>query len=201
MRFSGPSTSRLLRRISWRIRPDRNRLRRGADRIERGVLVGLIILFVLAAPVLGVFAGRWAQAGAHRVGRSPGSHEVVAHLLRSAPPPLGPVDPSRAVASVQARWTAPDGAQRTGAIEVPGGSRLGSPITIWTDSAGRPVAGPLQGGQIVAQAVFAVAGAVAALAALLTVVAVAVRRVLDARRLRGWEAGWTMVGPHWTERR
>jgi hypothetical protein len=49
-------------------------------------------------------------------------------------------------------------------------------------------------------AALAATGAVTVLAAALVIGAAVARRVLDGRRLAGWEAAWTAIGPQWTGR-
>jgi hypothetical protein len=40
----------------------RNPLRRPIDLVEAGMIAGLVLLFVIAAPVLATMAGRWTRA-------------------------------------------------------------------------------------------------------------------------------------------
>jgi len=166
-------------------------------------MVALLALFIGLGSVAGLVVGHWTEGSAQRVARAQAArwHPVPAHVLHSAPPPAGPADPSSYLADEPAWWVAPDGVRRTGDVLVPGGVQAGSSVTVWTTWAGRLTGAPVQGAQVTARAALAVVGAVAVLAAFLLLVALAVRRVLDGRRLAGWETGWTAIGPQWTGRR
>jgi hypothetical protein len=189
------------RKVLWRLWLDRNPLRRRADRIERLLIIGLIVLFAAAAPVVALAVGHGVAAGAAATARAESAtwHRVAAHVQRSAPPPVGPANPGSYVAREPAWWTAPGGTRRSGGVVVPGGTRAGSVVQVWVDRAGRLVRGPLP--QVgVAGAALAATGAVTVLAATLVIGAAVARRVLDGRRLAGWEAAWAAIGPQWTGR-
>src|SRR5438067_13371633 len=100
---------------------------------------------------------------------------------------------------VSARWTALDGRARTGRILV--GKRLsaGHTVPLWVDATGSPAGHPLHPRVVVTEATAAVI-ATAALGTALLCLAWSGRRVLDRRRLAGWEAAWAVVGPQWTKR-
>ena len=75
------------------------------------------------------------------------------------------------------------------------------PMAAWIAEPGRlpdqvPSAGPSA-----FSAPFASALAVVLLGLLLLAVAVAVRRLVDRRRMAAWEADWAITGPRWTSRR
>jgi hypothetical protein len=189
------------RRALWRLWPDRNPLRRRADRIERLVIIGLLALFAAAAPVAALTVGHAATAGAARaVARAEAAawHRVPAHLVQSAPPPRGPADPSTYLARVPAWWIGPDQARRNGQVLVPAGTQAGHLVQVWIDRAGRLVPGPLGSAQAAGNAVLAAVGTVAVLAAALVIGGAVARRVLDRRRMAAWEAAWSSVGPEWT---
>jgi hypothetical protein len=193
-----------VRRVLWRLWPDHNPLRRRADRIERIVIVGLLALFAAAAPVVALTVGHAAAAGAAKAAaraEAAAWHQVPAHLVYSAPPPGGPADPSTYLARVPAWWIGPDQARRTGNVLVPAGTRAGHLVQVWIDQAGRLVPGPLGHAQAAGGAVLAAVGTVTVLAAALVIGGAVARRVLDRRRLAGWEAAWASVGPEWTGHR
>ena len=50
---------------------DRNPLRRRVDRVEAAMLAGLIMVFLIGAPILVAVAGHWAQAAGMRALREP----------------------------------------------------------------------------------------------------------------------------------
>jgi hypothetical protein len=166
------------------------------------LMVALVALFIGLGSVAGLVVGHWTEGSAQRVARAQAAvwHPVRAHLERSAPPPLGPAVPSSYLTHEPAWWVAPDGVRRSGSVLVPAGSKAGATVTVWTNRAGQLTDGPIGAAQVAARAGLAIVGAVAVLAAVLLVVALAVRRVLDGRRLHGWEAAWAAIGPKWTER-
>ena len=84
------------RRLLWRVWPDRNPLRRAADRAERALLVVLFALFAAGIPAAALAVGHWAGTGAARAARVVAATQrpVSAHLLHSAPPAVGPANPS-----------------------------------------------------------------------------------------------------------
>jgi hypothetical protein len=184
------------------LRPDRNPLRRTADRIEAAVMAALLVLLVAGAPLAAwAFAGSAAAGGARTERAQASWRHVPAVLLQDAPRPAHARFQASLEPMVRARWTAPDGAPRTGEVYAPGGTPAGKTVLVWTDSSGRPTETPLQPVDVatrVALAASLAAGLVAGAAAgagLLT------RWLLDRRRLAAWDVGWSQTGPQWTTRR
>jgi hypothetical protein len=160
--------------------PDRNPLRRHADRLEFAVLTALLAVFLVGAPLVALLVGRWAYAGADRASRSDGAATF---------------DPVSAV------WTAPDGAARTGKITALAGTARGTRITIWTDRSGNLTGPPLQHPQVADQAALAGTMAVVGFAGALIAGGLVVRRALDRRRLAAWDSAWDATGPLWSNYR
>ena len=86
------------RRLLWRVWPDRNPLRRGADRLERALLVVLFALFAAGIPAAALAVAHWAGIGAAHAARvaalaseAAGRLNAKAQLLR-AQADLGRVD-------------------------------------------------------------------------------------------------------------
>ncbi len=200
MRYSRLGTG--LARIFRRLRGDDNPLRRRADRVERAALAGLLALVALAGPAAALTAGHWAGAAAQRSARAEAAQwlPVQAQVLRAAPPPGGPANPSSYLAHVPARWTAPDGAQRRGTVLVVAGTRAGRTVTIWTTRSGTQAGLPLQHAQVIGRAALAAAMALLLVVAILLAAAIVVRRIANTRRLAGWESAWAAIGPQWTGR-
>jgi hypothetical protein len=73
----------------------------------------------------------------------------------------------------------------------------GHPVPWWAASAGAPASRPLNRRAAVAREAAAAAGAAAALGIVLLCLACAARRVLDRRRLAGWEAEWVTGDSQW----
>jgi hypothetical protein len=176
---------------------DRNPLRRASDRAEAWLRAGLLVVFLTAGPMAAVAAGQWTAhtAGA---GASAQSHTVQAILLQpaTAPTARSAATPSGQV-WVRAQWSSSGGSVRTGEVRAPAGAPAGTVVTVWLNASGQLTAAPQRSDA---------AGAVA-LAAMMTLAAVAlalwitlrlIRRLLDRRRLAAWEAAWRAIGPRWT---
>ena len=198
------STDRNLARLTRRLGFDRNPLRRGTDRVEAALRLVLILLAVVAVPVAAVAAGRWADHYAlHRAqAQQAVNHQVTAVLLEDAPA-TGVPDPYTSVQTtwVPARWQPPGQPPRTGQVLALIGARKGSTVQTWVDPSGTVTDPPLERRVIVGDVWLAVmATCLMSLLALL-VASVLVRRGLDRRRLRAWEAEWRASGPLWSGHR
>ncbi|HEY4849731.1 MAG TPA: hypothetical protein VII22_03000, partial [Streptosporangiaceae bacterium] len=101
---------------------------------------------------------------------------------------------------VRARWTAPDGTLRAGAVQAAAGARAGSIVIVWSDASGTLAGPPIGPAQILSRVITFVTVTSAALAIFLLSVLWLTRRALDRRRLAAWETGWTAVGPQWSRR-
>jgi hypothetical protein len=189
----------LASRLPWWLRPDKNPLRRPADRVERALCTGLIALFAAGTPVAAAVAGHTAMAATASAVRAEAAavHEVRAHLLRAAPP-AGPADPLSYLATEPAWWIAPDGSRHAGRLEVPAGQPAGATVPVWTTWSGRPRAAPPQHGQVIATGWLTAIGVIIGAASVLLGAAIVVRLILNARRIRGWARAWMVVGPRWT---
>jgi hypothetical protein len=192
------------RSLARRLGFDRNPLRRGTDRVEAALRLVLILLAVVAVPVAAVAAGRWADHYAlHRAqAQRAANHQVTAVLLEDAPA-TGVPDPYTSVqtAWVPARWQPPGQPPRTGQVLALIGARKGSTVRTWVGPSGAVTDPPLERRVIVGDVWLAVmATCLMSLLALL-VAGVLVRRVLDRRRLRAWEAEWRASGPLWSGHR
>jgi len=197
---AGPPGMGRARRMLWRIWPDRNPLRRAADRAERALLVVLIALFAAGAPAAAVAVGHWAGAGAARTARAAAAAErpVTVHVLQSAPAPVGPSNPSSYLVQEPAWWAGQDGVRHDATVLVIAGTKAGTVIQEWLDGTGRLTSDRINPGQLSGGAVLAAVATVTMLTAVLVVVVLLIRRAMDRRRLAGWEAAWTSTGPEWT---
>src|SRR5215813_1445995 len=164
-------------------RPDRNPLRRTADRVEAAVIAVLIAVFLGGAPLAALTAGRAAAAGSASTGHPPASrHQVAAVLLRKAPARAHPMFQVALRALVPARWTAPDGTSRTGQIYAPEGAQAGSIVAVWTDGSGRLTRSPSHWSDELGDIALAASlAAAAAVAAVLALAGLLTRWVLDRR--------------------
>jgi hypothetical protein len=197
-------TDRSLARLARRLGFDRNPLRRGTDRLEAALRLVMILLAVVAVPAAAVAAGRWADHYAlHRaqVQRAV-NHQVTAVLLEDAPA-TGVPDPYTSVqtAWVPARWQPPGQPPRTGQVLAVIGAHKGSTVQTWVDPSGAITDPPLERRVIVGDVWLAVMATSLMSLLVLLAAGVLVRRVLDRRRLRAWEAEWRANGPLWSGHR
>jgi hypothetical protein len=183
--------------------PDRNPLRRRADRLEFAVLTTLLAVFLVGAPLIALVVGRWAYTGADRGARAESAswHPVTAVLKQGVPKAAFSPYGAASFAEVPAVWTAPDGTTRTGKIAAAAGTTPGTKITVWTDRSGALTGPPLQQAQVADQAALAAAMAVIGVAGGLIVAGVLARRALDRRRLAAWDSAWDATGPLWSNYR
>ncbi|HEY2281480.1 MAG TPA: hypothetical protein VGI00_24235 [Streptosporangiaceae bacterium] len=180
---------------------DRNPLRRGIDRAETAVRLGLVVLILTVVPAVALLAGRWAyhSAVAQVRARDAATHTVPAMLLEPAPT-IGEPDPyaGAQVAWVPARWVAPDGPVRTGDVLAPVGAKRGSVVRTWVDEAGDFVDPPPGHSEVVGNVFMSVVLAGLSMLALLIAAEAAAHHSLERRRMKAWDTGWRKVAPRWT---
>lgn len=182
-------------------RPDGNPLRRTADRVEGVVMAVLIAAFLTGAPLAALAAGHAAAATGSRIVHAEASwHRIPAVLLRNAAADSQAMFQASLDALVPARWTAPDGAPRTGEIYAPAGTKAGSTVLVWADGSGRLTEMPLRPGDVAEETALAASLTTVAVAGLLVAIGLLARWVLDRRRLAAWDARWKSTGPQWTGR-
>jgi hypothetical protein len=196
----GPPGVGRARRLLWRIWPDRNPLRRAADRAERALLVILFALFAAGIPAAALAVAHWAGLGAAQAAKvaAAAQRPVTAHLLHAAPAPVGPANPSAYLVSEPAWWADAAGVRHIDTVLVAAGTKAGTVLHEWTGAAGGLTSARIDPGQLSSGAVLAAVGTGLLLVAVLVVIVLVIRRHLDRRRLADWEDGWTSVGPEWT---
>jgi hypothetical protein len=161
----------------------------------------LIAAFLAGAPLAALAVGHAAAVTGSRIVRAQASwHTVAAVLLRNAAADSQPMFQASLEPLVPARWTAPDGTPRTGKIYAPSGAKAGSTVLIWADGSGRLTDAPLRPGDVAEETALAASLTTVAVAAVLAVIGLLVRWVLDRRRLAAWDARWKATGPQWTGR-
>jgi hypothetical protein len=198
-RIAARRTASLARRLGL----DANPLRRGTDRAGAWIRIGLVLAFLIGAPLIAWGCGHWAgsvAAGAVQAQRA-GQHRVTAVLLRSLPRDSAyPYPTEVSLGWVMARWTVPGGSVRTGYVQAPFGSRAGSTVRVWLDRSGRPAPPLLLRSQVQGWVFMMAVLAPVVLALLLLAVAGFLDRILERRRLAGWEHAWSVIEPQWTRR-
>jgi hypothetical protein len=197
-------TNRSLARLARWLGIDRNPLRRGTDRVEAALRLVMILLAVVAVPAGAVAAGRWADHYAlHRAQLQRAvNHQVTAVLLEDAPA-TGIPNPYTNVQTswVPARWQPPGQPTRTGEVLALAGERKGGTVRTWVDPSGAVTDPPLDHRFVVGDVWLAVMATCLVSWMLLLAAGVLVRRALDRRRLRAWEAEWRANGPLWSGHR
>ena len=183
-----------------RLWPDRNPLRRAADRAEFAVVALLLVAFLAGVPLTALAAAHWAAASGLRAERAQArSHQVPAVLLHDAPTPAGSLSFPVPWTQVLARWASPAG-PRTGKIEAPPGAKAGSTVMVWIDRPGRLTGAPVTAAGLAGRVLLAALAAPVALSVMLLVLWAYAGIFLDWRRMAAWDADWAVTEPQWTGR-
>jgi hypothetical protein len=182
-------------------RLDRNPLRRGIDRVETCLLVGLLVVLAAAAPFAARLAGRasYLDAMHTRQEQLATRHQVRAALSQAA----GPVSGYSLSAYVlaQATWTSVSGIRRSGEVLAEPGSPAGTVVTVWTDDSGYLASPPLAASEAASQADAAATGVIVGTGVLYLVGAAAIRQLLHRRRMAAWDADWVATAQAWNRQR
>jgi hypothetical protein len=182
---------------------DHNPLRRPTDRVEGWLRLLMLALILTAVPVTAIGWGLVAnQVLAHRTQVAQRSDHLVSAVLTeqastSAIDPYMP-DPD---SLVQARWTAPDGAARTGQILAPAGTPAGRTIPIKVNAEGATVDPPPAHNDVATGTALVGVTSGLMLVLLLMGLQAAARRTLDRQRLEAWDLEWQATGPLWSDHR
>jgi hypothetical protein len=190
------------KRLTRRLGRDRNPMRRRSDVLDAWLLPVAIVVFLALCPFVLAMTGNWMRAANASEMRAQSSwHHVQAVLLQSVP---GPEQANHGANTwltwMPARWTAA-GIERTAEVPARAGASAGSTVTVWFDSAGHVRMPPLTPGSAGARVIEAQVTGLAILAALLAIMVLLGHRILDRRRLAGWESAWLSVGPTWSRHR
>lgn len=197
----GEVRSRRLRRwLGWR----GNEMSRRSDRIEGRLTVVLVVVFVVMAPLLGLWAANMAYQSEKGQDDRVRLHlaRVEAVLLDDAAEP-GPTESSEFPADVRvarARWLTAAGAEHVRTVQVAGEHAAGDRIAVWIDRDGELVTPPKRPNPGT-QAALATTVAVLGLLCVLVLTRASVRVTLDRRRIREWQDEWSDIGPRWTRHR
>ena len=191
-----------LQRLARLLAGDDNPLRRPVDKIESAFMVGLVIAFLIAAPLLAIYAGRQADVAGLREQRAESEwRQVTAVLQQSAGAGLIGVDGAWDTSWVRASWTLPGAGTRTGLIAVGLNARGGQRVQVWVTSAGQLTHAPFTRADLLDQVAFEVFLVTTGLAAVLALGAVAIRVTANRRRMTAWTRAWATTGPRWSSRR
>jgi hypothetical protein len=178
-----------------------NPLRRHVDRIESAVVAGLVIAFLVAAPLLSIVAVQVTGAAAVREQRAEsGWMPRTAVLQQSASAGLVAAD-GAFDSWVTASWKMPGGKQRSGLVAVDLNARKGQRMTVWVTPAGQLTHPKLTRAEVLQWEATAAIVAPVGLAMLLAVAGGVVRVAANRRRMAGWTRAWAAAGPRWSSLR
>jgi hypothetical protein len=183
-------------------RLDRNPLRRGIDRGETCLLVGLFIALAIGAP----FAVRAASQAAYvaalqaRQQEMVTRHQVQAVLTSNVGPANGYVQDTHVLAP--AAWTSATGVRQSGEIPALPGTPKGTTVTVWTDDGTGYLDGPpLTIAEAASQADAIMVGVIVLTGIVSILGAAAIRQLVNRRRMAAWEADWTATAQAWNRQR
>jgi len=157
-----------------------NRPRRKVTRIEIGIFAGLLVMFLIGAPLLAIAAGWWEHGAAVAEQRAQRSvHLVSAVLLQDVPDIV--VGTGAWDAGALARWTGSGGRSCVGVVLDTAGAKAGSRLPIWVDRSCRQAGPPLTRGDVRSRVITAAALASAAFTITLLAVAIWLRWLLNVK--------------------
>ncbi len=178
-------------------RCDRNPLRRRTDYLETCLLAALFVATAAGAPFAAQAAGHaWdADATQTRQAQLATRHEVTAVLAQSAKL-VGEYTLSSQVPTL-ASWKSAGGTLRAGDVPALAGSPSGTPVNVWTDANGYLVSPPLTVTQVADQANAARVAAVGGIIVGYMATTLAIRQLLNRRRMAAWDADWVATARVW----
>ncbi|MFL6125139.1 hypothetical protein [Actinophytocola sp.] len=190
-------------RLARLVRPRRNSLRRGIDRLEGAVLAVIVLIGLMLVPILLALGSLTYTNLAETAAREAEERaEVGATLTENAPAASIPTpeDGSSSKSAVPAEWRTPDGARHTGRVWAEDGLRAGAKVDVWVDEKGRLVDEPTTSSDaLLTAAVTGVIGWLAA-AGLLVFTQLRLHRMFNRRRFHAWTQEWARVEPEWSKR-
>ena len=196
------SQQRLTRRLSRMLAGDDSPLRRPVDKLESTVVTCLIIAFLIAAPLLAIFAaGAVGAAGTRESNAESQWRAVTAVLQQSAAEGTVGLDGDWETAWVRARWTMPGGSRKSGLVAVALNAQAGQRVTVYVTPAGQLTHEPLTRAEVAERTAMAAVAAPVALAMVLAIAIGATRVAANRRRMACWTREWEATGPRWSSLR
>jgi hypothetical protein len=181
---------------------DDNPLRRYVDKLESAFVVSLVVAFLVAAPLLGIFAVRdVGAAGARQLRTEATWVQRPATLTEGAASGVIGVDGEFDTSWVMATWTARDGVSQSGPVAVQLNARAGQHVMLWMTRTGQLTPPKLTAAGIRDREVMAALAVCAGLAVVLSITAGVVRVLVNRRRIAGWTKAWEAIGPRWSSLR
>jgi hypothetical protein len=165
-------------------------------------MTGLVVFFLIAAPLLSIVTGHLADAAGLREQHAEQAwHTVEATLQQSAAAGMIGQGGGWGASWVKAQWVMPDGTRRNDVIAVGLTAKEGQRVTVWVTGSGQLTRPPLSHGEVLDGIANAVIATVVALGALLGMVAAGAKMVINRRRMTSWAREWELTGPRWTSLR
>lgn len=184
-------------RIRRRLCIDGNTLCRRSDRVAAWLPIAAIVAFLALSPLVIVMTSAWMRAD-NTAAQHTQTHPVTAVTRQPAPgPTVADHGANGWLDWVPSRWIA-GGRQQFGDVPAPAGTPAGTKVTAYLDSAGHAVLPPITSGHARGRVLVADGTALAVLAVLVALIAFAIRRIMDRRRLASWQTEWVTVGPRWS---
>ena len=193
------ATTTLWMKLARRMGCDSNPLRRRCDRIEAWLLPAAVVVFLALCPLVAGVSSLWTRAdNTARQHAALSWTSVPAVLLEAVPGPEQADHGANTWLSwTPATWTF-RGQHYSGPVPAVSGTRAGATVIARLSPAGQVELPPLSARQLSARASTATTLTLFALAMVLTVLCGVAKRILDQRRLAGWETAWLSVGPRWS---
>jgi hypothetical protein len=178
-----------------------NPLRRRVDRIQSAVVAGLVVAFLVAAPLLSIVAVHVTGAAAVREQQAEANWLSRTAVLQESAAAGLVADDGAFDSWVTASWKMPGGAERSGLVAVDLNARKGQRVTVWVTPAGQLTHPKLTRAQVLEWEATAAIVTPIGLAVLLVVAGGVVRVAANRRRMAGWTQAWAAVGPRWSSLR
>lgn len=187
------------------MRPGRNPLCRGSDRVEAAAWLIATLLVLLVVPLAALHIGLQVYAAGVRTERAQlaDRRPTTATLVEGDTPVtrgLARGNPRLPGRPARVQWTAPDGTRREGVASVSSDGQHDGRVKIWLDRAGRPTAPPQSHAHTVTDGVVAGVGTLVVAVGSLLLFVLAVRLALNRRRLARWGNEWRLFEARWTGR-
>ncbi|WP_433733865.1 Rv1733c family protein [Nocardia sp. CA-129566] len=183
----------VVRRTCRRVGLDRNPMRRREDRVQLAVAAVLTVLFLIIAPLLSMAVGGRIYQNEDRLAKAQAAqlHPVEATVVEVGKAPLyAPITPARV------QWKDALGVAHTSDYQATGLVKAGATVKIWLDSSGK-VTEPPSSTRALSKALLITTGLVFAIGTCFGGGYALLRRGLDRRRARLWEAEWATVERTW----
>jgi hypothetical protein len=190
---------RIRTRLARRLGIDGNPLRRRSDVVAAWLLPVAIVLFFGLCPVIYAVIGMRVRADNAAEQRAEATwHQANAKLLQAAAGPQQTGSGSNAWTVLAPIRLVENGRAYDANYPVAAGTPADSQVKVWLNRTGSLEVPPLSAAQAGDRILADTVVALAAFAVLLAGGTWALRRMLDRRRLAGWETEWLAVGPRWS---